>query len=185
MSATENKRFRRLSAVPTLLRIIGISGVAAACLAVIAGFYFSGSDGTFRSKDFPTALSKNVIGVIEGYDRKTSVDGVPKYSVKASKATTFDDNHQEFENVRLRLYKDGDEDRFDSIRSDRAVFIPDEKDEDQFRIFFRGDVEIESEAQLRVNTEELQYRSKEELALAEETVEFARDNLSGKREARL
>ena len=179
MSAEKKEKYKGLATIPIILRGVGIAGVCAAVVALIAGFYFSSTDGTFRSKDFPTTLSKKVIGVVEGYERKTSVDGVSKYFVRASKATTFDDNHQEFETVLLRLFKDGDEDRFDSIRADRAIFVPDKDDTDQFRVFFAGDVEVNSETRLKVNTPQLQYRSKEELAIAEEKVDFERDNLSG------
>jgi len=57
------------------------------------------------------------VAQVNGYERLETDGDIPKYYIKADKATTFSDNHQEMENVYLQIY--------DAL--DRAVTIPPRK----------------------------------------------------------
>src|SRR5690606_32128829 len=93
-------------------------------------------------------------------------------------AETFSDNHQELENVYLEVYRrDGSEDGADRITAEKAVYIP--EDDKSFRAYFAGDVKIETADELTVKTDQLTYTRRNETAVADEEVEFARYNVSG------
>ncbi len=130
-------------------------------------------------KGLPTELSKDAIGEVKGYERRETEDGVLKYYIKADKATTFSDKHQELENIYLQLFNEGDESDFDRISSSKAIYVPADDGSKDFRIFFAGNVDIETRDRLKVQTEQLTYDRSTEVADAEEYVEFSRDNISG------
>ena len=182
MSKKQNpKRSYNLRAkFPTLLRGLAIFGFFAAILAIGIGFYVARNNQTFRMKGFPTELSEEVVAVVNGYERRESDNGVVKYLIKADKATTFKDNHQELENVFLQVYDKNNAQLSDKISAVKAIYIPDEDDAKVFKMFLAGDVDIETRNNLKVKTQQLTYDKKSEVANAEEAVEFARENISGK-----
>ncbi len=162
-----------------MLRLFGIGGAVLAVIGVGIGFYISSTVQEFRGKDFPAELSENVVGIVNGYERKETENGVLKYFVKADTAKTFDDNHQELDAVTLHIYKDGKSDVFDRISANRAIYIP-VADSKEFTIYFAGDVDIRTHDKLEIQTDQLNYRSLTEIAIAEEAVTFKRINISGK-----
>ncbi|NNF00572.1 MAG: LPS export ABC transporter periplasmic protein LptC, partial [Pyrinomonadaceae bacterium] len=62
----------------------------------------------------------------------------------------------------------------------RAIYVPEEDGSKNFTIYFAGNVDILTRDALTVKTEQLKYSKKTEIADAEELVEFARHNLSGR-----
>ncbi|NNE67298.1 MAG: LPS export ABC transporter periplasmic protein LptC [Pyrinomonadaceae bacterium] len=166
------------ASIPTILRFTGIVGTLVALGALAIGFYVATTKPEFRSGEFPAELSEKVVGVIDGYERKETENGILKYSIRASVAKTFDDNHQELEKVRLKVYKDGDSADFDQISSDKAVYIPKGSVND-YQVFFAGNVVINTATELKIETDQVNYKSIKGLALAEEEVNFERGNMSG------
>ncbi|NNF00571.1 MAG: hypothetical protein HKN25_16250 [Pyrinomonadaceae bacterium] len=108
MKNTNKYQFR--AKLPLILRGLAVLGMFAAILVIGIGFYRARNNETFRMKGFPTQLSEDVVGVINGYERRETEDGIVKYFIKADKATTFDDEHQELENVFLQIYDEKDQD---------------------------------------------------------------------------
>ncbi|MCO6510802.1 MAG: LPS export ABC transporter periplasmic protein LptC [Aridibacter famidurans] len=173
------ERYHLRARLPYILRGVALLGVLAAVLAVGIGLYLGSFRQEFRMKSLPTTLSENVVAVVNGYERKESEDSVLKYVIRADKATTFDDEHQELENVFLEVYADGDISKSDKLRADKAIYVPDAKDSKDFRIFFAGNVVIDTRDRLNVRTDQLTYTKSTETADAEEYLQFSRENISG------
>lgn len=183
MSEKQNPKYRNYNfraRLPVVLRFLAVFGFAVTILAVGIGFYKARNNQTFRMKGFPTQLSEEVVAVINGYERRENENGVLQYFIKADKATTFKDNHQELENIYLEVYDQKNSGAADKITASKAVFIPDADDSKVFKLFLAGDVKIETRDKLKVSTEQLTYDKASEIADAEEAIAFSRENISGK-----
>jgi len=161
--------------LPTYIRYVAAGIFALALLAVVIGFYRS-RNPEFRMKGFPTSLSKDVIASVSGYERRETEGGQVKYYIKADKATTFSDNHQELENVYLQVFAD-DAASSDQITAAKAVYVPEENK--SFTGYFAGDVDIQTRDGLKVNTQQVTYKKSDESVFVDEAVTFSRDNLRG------
>ena len=176
----KQKNYQFRAKLPLILRGLAVLGMLGAILVIGIGFYRARNNETFRMKGFPTQLSKDVVGVINGYERREAEDGVVKYFIKADKATTFADEHQELENVFLQIFDENDEDLTDNISANKAIYVPNDDGTKNFTIYFAGEVDIETRDALKVKTEQLKYVKETEIADAEELVEFSRENIRGK-----
>ncbi len=163
--------------MPQIFRVLAILAFVATIIAVIIGFYRAYGYKEFRMKGLPAELSKDVLAEIKGYERRETEGDVIKYYIKADKATTFTDNHQELENVFLQVYDDLGE-KFDQMTAQKAIYVPAENK--NFTAYFAGDVNIETRDALKVKTDQLTYKKETEIANAEELIEFSRENVSGK-----
>ncbi len=178
MTDKKYKNYSVRALIPSFLKFFGVAGAVVAVLIVGIGFYLASAKKEFRGKEFPAELSENVIGIVNGYQRKETQDGVLKFLLNADVAKTFDDNHQELNNIRLQLFKDGNPNVFDRILAEKAVYIPQENSK-EFTIFFAGNVDITTHDLLQVETDQLSYKSAQNIALAEEALTFKRKNISG------
>lgn len=163
--------------VPRILQAGAAVGLVAALVVLIVGVYRSGSEREFRMKGFPTSLSKESIAEISNYERTETDGDIKKYYIKAAKATTFADNHQELEDVYLEVFDDAGQ-AADKITAAKGVYVPEENK--NFTAYFAGGVNIETRDALKVKTEQVTYRKVSETAEAEELVEFERNNVSGR-----
>jgi LPS export ABC transporter protein LptC/lipopolysaccharide transport protein LptA len=162
--------------LPKIVRYVSIFGLAAVFFAISIGFLVPRKP-EFRMKGFPTTLSKDVIAEVNNYERTETDGNVKKYYIRADKATTFADNHQELENIYLEVYKENG-DNYDKITAQRAVYVPEE--DKNFTVYLAGNVNVESGDGLRVKSENFTYKKASETVEAEELVEFKRENVSGK-----
>lgn len=179
MAENHRKNLKNLelrAKLPKIFRVLAIFGLAAVVLAVVIGFYFPRKP-EFRMKGFPTTLSKDVIAEVNNYERTETDGDVKKYYIRADKATTFSDNHQELENIFLEVFKENGENS-DKITAQRAVYVP-EADKN-FTAYLAGNVNVESGDGLKVKSENFTYKKATETVEAEELVEFERENVSGK-----
>src|SRR5829696_956388 len=128
-------------------------------------------------KVFPTEHSKDVVAVVNGYERREMDGDVVKYYVKADRGTTFSDNHQELENVYLEVFNP-EGGASDKITSAKAVYIPEENK--NFTGYFAGNVNIETRDALKVKTEQVSYKKSDETATADESIEFERETIRGR-----
>jgi LPS export ABC transporter protein LptC/lipopolysaccharide transport protein LptA len=170
------KEFHLRAKLPQYARYAAIGLSALTVVIVLVGFYRSSTDQEFRMKGFPTSLSKDVVAVLDGYERREMDGDVVKYYIKADRGTTFSDNHQELENVYLEVF-DAATGVSDKITSNKAVYIPEENK--NFTGYFAGNVNIETRDGLKVKTEQVTYKKATEIATADERVEFERDSVRG------
>ena len=145
---------------------------------VAIAFYRGSRDPQFRMQSFPTSLSKDVVAEVTGYERTEFDGGAAKYYVKADKATTYSDNHQELENAYFEIFDQGGSGMSDKITAQKAVYIPEENK--NFTAYLAGSVNIDTKDRLKVQTEQVTYKKATEVASAEEAVAFQRDNIGGK-----
>ena len=172
MAENQRKNVKNLklrAGSPLVARGLGVFIVVAAILAIGIGFYLEYGRETFRMKNFPTTLSKDVVAEVSGFERRETENGVNKYFLKADKATTFSDNHQELENAYVEVYDETGE-NFDKITAGKAVYIPAEAK--NFTIYLADDVNIETRDHLKVVTDNLTFTKADDTAIAEEYVEF-------------
>ncbi len=181
----ENKKSQKLkdfqfrAKLPFIVRVLAVFGLAATVLAIGIGFYLARNNREFRMKGFPAELSKDVEAVVIGYERREIEGNFVKYFIKADKATTFTDKHLELENVFLQVFDETGENS-DKISAVKAVYIPMSDGTKNFTAYFAGNVDIETRDALKVETEQLAYNNQTEIANADEYIEFARENISGK-----
>ncbi len=142
--------------MPQIFRGLAVFALLATVLAIGIGFYRARNNKEFRMKSLPTELSKDIVAEINNYERRESDGNVVKYYIKADKATTFKDNHQELENVFLQVFDEAG-DKSDKITASKAVYIPVADDTKNFNAYFSGNVNIETRDALRVKTEQLTY----------------------------
>lgn len=151
--------------------------VLAVTIAVIAiGYFMARSEPEFRMKGFPTELSKEVVASVNGYERKEVVNNVVKYYIKADRAVTFSDDHQEMDNVFLQVFAP-DGEASDTITAKKAIYLPTENQ--NFKVYVSGDVNIVTRDSLSVKTTELVYDKSDESATIEDKLDFQRQNVSG------
>ena len=162
--------------MPQYVRYAALGLMIVAAVGIVIALYNSRNNSEFRMKGFPTTLSKDVVAVVSGYERREMEGDVVKYYIKADKATTFSDNHQELENVYLELFGPGG--ATDRITAAKAVYIPEENK--NFTGYFAGDVNIETRDALKVRTEQVTYKRIDETASIEEWVEFERESVKGR-----
>lgn len=171
------KKLQHRANLPKYFRVAAVFALALTILVIGIGFYQSWNNETFRMKSFPTELSKNVVAVINNYERTETEGDIKKYYIKADKATTYDDNHQELENVFLQVFDETGE-LSDKITAAKAVYVPAENK--NFTAYFAGNVNIETRDALKVKTEQITYKKETQTAEAEELIEFERENIKGK-----
>lgn len=163
--------------LPRYLRVAAAVAAGAAVLAVVVGFFSAGSRSRFKLRSEHTQLSTELTAEVSGYDRLESENGVPQYRITADNAKTFSDNHQELTNVYLEVF-DADGTSADKLSAATAVYIP--EDAKAFTAYLNGNVSIETRDRLRLKTNNLIYDRKNDVADADEAIEFERDGLRGR-----
>lgn len=180
MTETKPRNIKKLQQRADLPKYFRIGALALLVLTVFGigiAFYLRNGEPDFRLKPEHTQLSKDVIGAISNYERTESEGDVKKYYIKADKATTFADNHQELENVYLQVFDEKGENS-DLITAQKAIYIPEANK--NFTAYFAGNVNIATRDDLKVKTEHINYKKETEIAEADELVEFERENVKGK-----
>ncbi len=123
-------------------------------------------------------LSKQVTSVIEGYERRVMDGERVKLFVRAARDITFSDNHHELEEVHLEVYPETG-DKPDQISAHRAIYLPDERDSTKARVWFTGDVRMETRDALKAATEKIAFDQGTEIAETDAPITFERENISG------
>ena len=162
--------------LPQYFRIAAIGALVLTVLAVVIGFYRERNKTPFHLKSEHTQLSQDVVAEVNGYERLETDGDVPKYYIKADKATTFSDNHQEMENVYLQVY-DASGTNSDKMTAEKALYVPEENK--NFTAYLAGNVHIETRDALIVNTPRITYTKSNETAEADQNVQFERNGVRG------
>jgi LPS export ABC transporter protein LptC len=171
---------RRISAVdlraraPLLVR-------AAALLLLISGGIFVGvsyykmrHNQRFRLKSEAPALSKEITGIINGYEQRLTKDNRLYLWLRAAKDITYSDGHHELEEVNLQVFSAAGS-KPDIIGGSRAIY-----DQNTGVIQLNGNVQIETRDALKVKTETISYNQNTEIGDTAAPVTFERENMSGR-----
>jgi LPS export ABC transporter protein LptC/lipopolysaccharide transport protein LptA len=159
--------------VPLITRIVAFVLLVSGIAVVGISYYKLRHVEKFRAKSEKPELSKEVTGVIEGYEQRVTKDGRLYMLVKASRDITFSDTHHELENVSMAVYTpEGDVP--DQITADRAIYQPTTN-----IVSFVGNVKIDTKDKLQLTTESLSFDQNTGIAQTDTAIAFNRENVSG------
>lgn len=159
--------------VPVITRIVAFTLLVSGLTVVGISYYKLRNTEKFKAKSEKPELSKEVKGVVEGYERRVTKNDRLWLLVKASRDVTFSDDHHELENVNMAVYP-AEGETPDQISASRAIYHPTTE-----IISFAGNVKIETKEKLKVSTEEIHFDQNTGIAQTDSPVSFERENLSG------
>jgi lipopolysaccharide export system protein LptA len=159
--------------VPVITRIVAFTLLVSGLTVVGISYYKLRNTEKFKAKSEKPELSKEVKGVVEGYERRVTKNDRLWLLVKASRDITFSDDHHELENVSMAIYPPEGETP-DQISAARGMYQPETN-----LISFNGNVKIETKEKLKVNTESLSFDRLKGVAHTDSPVYFERENVSG------
>jgi lipopolysaccharide export system protein LptA len=161
--------------VPVITRIVAFTLLVSGIALVAVSYYKlrNANADKFKPRSEKPELSKEVTGVVEGYEQRVTKNDRLYLLVKASRDVTFSDGHHELENVNMAVYPP-EGDTPDQISAQRAIFQPETN-----VVSFLGSVKIETKEKLKVNTEALSFDQNSGIAHTDSPVSFERENLSG------
>src|ERR1044071_3627646 len=128
--------------VPVITRIVAFTLLVSGLTVVAISYYKLRNTTRFKVASGEPELSKEVTGVVEGYERRISKNDRLWLLVKASRDVTFSDNHHELENVNMAVYP-AEGETPDQISASRAIYRPDIE-----VISFMGNVKIDAKEKL-------------------------------------
>lgn len=174
-------RKRRTSAVdlrarvPVMARGLALFLLIAGGVFVGVSYYKMRHNTQFRMFPKTPELSKEITGIINGYDQKiTKQDGRLYLWLRAARDVTYADGHHELEEVNLQVFPPAGE-KPDQITSNRSLY-----DQKNGLIQFDGNVQVETHDALKVKTESILYHQDSEVAETSQPLTFERENVSGK-----
>src|SRR4026208_1868285 len=159
--------------VPLITRILAFALLASGIAVVGVSYYKLRNVEKFKAKSEKPELSKEVTGVVEGYEQRVTKEGRLYMHVKASRDITFSDDHHELENVSMAVYPPQGEVP-DQISAGRAIYWPNTN-----VVSFVGNVKIDTKEKLPVATESLSFDQNSGVAHTDAAVSFNRENVSG------
>src|SRR5438128_1472788 len=146
-------RKKRISAVDLRARVPAIAR-GLALLVLIGGAIFVGvsyykmrNNTPFRLKSEAPALSKEITGIINGYEHRITKNDRLYLWLRAARDVDYEDGHHELEQVKLQVFPPTG-DKPDQIVSDRAIY-----DQKGGSRQFTGNVQIETHEALKVKTD--------------------------------
>jgi lipopolysaccharide export system protein LptA len=159
---------------PLIARAVAIFILTVGIAFIAISYYRLRNNKPFRLKSETPELSKEITGIIEGYEQRVTKGDRLYLLLKASRDITYSDGHHELEAVNLAVYPP-EGDKPDQISATRAVY-----DQKNSVITFLGNVKIETKDALKVNTESLSYNQATEIAHTDVPMTFTRENVSGR-----
>jgi lipopolysaccharide export system protein LptA len=160
--------------VPMITRLVAVTLLVSGLTVVAISYLKLRNVSKFKAKSEKPELSKDVTGVVEGYEQRvTTKEGRLWLLVKASRQITYSDDHHELENVSMVVYPPEGEIP-DQISAARGIYQPETN-----LISFSGNVKIETKEKLKVNTESLSFERDKGVAYTDSPVSFERENVSG------
>ena len=160
--------------VPLVARILAFVLLAAGIGFVARSYYKLRNQPKFIPAKNPAELSKDVTGIVEGYEQRLTKPDGSYLLVKASKDITYSDSHHELEAVTISVYPAAGNVP-DKISAARGIYQP-EAD----TISFMGNVSIETKDNLKVKTDALTFDRNNEVAETDSPTTFERENISGR-----
>ncbi len=173
-------RKRRISAfdlrarVPVIARGLALFLLMAGTIFVGVSYYKMRNNQKFRLKSEAPALSKEVTGIINGYEQRITKDNRLYLWLRAARDVTYADGHHELEQVNLQVFPPAG-DKPDQIVADRSLY-----DQKNGLLQSNGNVQIDTHDALKVKTDALVYHQDKEFGETSSPVTFERENVSGK-----
>ncbi|MEP6570615.1 MAG: LPS export ABC transporter periplasmic protein LptC [Acidobacteriota bacterium] len=158
---------------PLVVRAGALLILAAAIVFVAISYYRLRNNKPFRLHSESPELSREIKGIVEGYEQRLMKDGRLYLWLRAARDITFMDDHHELEQVNLAVYPPVG-DKPDQITANKAIYDPKTS-----VITFLGNVKVETRDALKVNTEAIAYDQNSEVAQTEAPISFERENVSG------
>jgi LPS export ABC transporter protein LptC len=153
--------------VPMITRLLAVTLLVSGLTVVAISYLKLRNVEKFKAKSEKPELSKDVTGVVEGYEQRvTTKEGRLWLLVKASRQITYADDHHELENVSMVVYPPEGEIP-DQISAARGIYQPETN-----LISFNGNVKIETKEKLKVNTESLSFERDKGVAYTDSPVSF-------------
>jgi hypothetical protein len=106
--------------VPVIARLVAFALLASGLAVVGISYYKLRNVEKFKAKSEKAELSKEVTGIVEGYEQRVTKNDRLYLLVKASRDVTFSDGHHELENISMAVYPPEGETP-DQITAARAV----------------------------------------------------------------
>ena len=140
---------------------------------VAISYYRLRNNTPFRLKSETPELSKEIKGIVEGYEQRIMKGDRLYIWLRAARDITYTDDHHELDQVSLSVYPPTG-DQADQISANRAIWDPNVS-----IITFSGSVKVETKDGMKVNTESIAYDQNSEIAQTDAPISFARENVSG------
>lgn len=176
----EVTRKKRISAVdlrarvPAIARGLALFLLVGGAIFVGVSYYKMRNNQPFRLKSENPALSKEITGIINGYEQRITRNDRLYLWLRAARDVTYADGHHELEQVNLQVFP-ATGDKPDQIVSDRSIY-----DQKNGQLQFSGNVQIETHDALKVKTDTLVYYQDREVAETSSPITFERENVNGK-----
>jgi lipopolysaccharide export system protein LptA len=158
---------------PIVARAAALFILAAAIIFVAISYYRLRNNKPFRLRSEAPELSKEITGIIEGYEQRVMKDNRLHLHLKAARDITFSDGHHELEKVDLSVYP-AEGDKPDQVTANKAIYDPKSS-----VITFLGNVNLQTKDALKVTTESIAFDQNSEVAQTDAAVSFSRENVSG------
>jgi LPS export ABC transporter protein LptC len=158
---------------PLVARGLALLVLVAAVVFVGISYYRLRNNLPFRLKSESPELSKEIKGIVEGYEQRLMKGDRLYLWLRAARDITFTDDHHELEQVNLAVYPPVG-DKPDQISANKAIYDP-----KQSVITFLGNVKVETKDALKVSTEAIAYDQTNEVAQTDAPISFERENVSG------
>src|SRR5947208_16866448 len=107
--------------VPLMARIVAVALLAAGLAFVAISYYRLRNNKPFRLKSESPELSKEITGIIEGYEQRVMKGDRLYLWLRASRDVTFSDGHHELDHVDLAVYPPVGE-KPDQIAANKAIY---------------------------------------------------------------
>ncbi len=159
--------------VPAIARALALILLVGGALFVGVSYYKMRNNTPFRLRSESPTLSKEILAITEGYERKMTDKDRLSLWLRAARDITYQDGHHELEQVNLQVFPKGS-DKPDQIIANRSIF-----DEKTRMLQFNGNVQIDSHEALKVRTETVQFNETTKIAETSAPVSFEKDNVSG------
>lgn len=170
---------RRISAVdlrakvPMLARGAALFLLISGILYVGVSYYRMRNNQPFRLIGGSPALSKEITGIINGYEQRITKNDKLFLWLRAAKDITYSDGHHELEDVNIQVFP-AVGDKPDKISASRSTY-----DQNTGVIQLTGNVQVETRDALKVKTETISYNQNTEVGDTAAPISFERETLSG------
>src|SRR5712671_6745344 len=120
-------RKKRISAVdlrarvPVIARSLALLLLVGGAIFVGVSYYKMRNNTPFRLRSGAPALSKEITGIVNGYERRLTKDDRLYLWLRAARDVSYADGHHELEQVNLQVFP-ATGDKPDQITADRAIY---------------------------------------------------------------